>query len=261
MLRNTFVHIPGVGVTMERSLWGQGCLSWDHALGELDRFSFGTAALDAVRSHLEKSHEALESSDFAFFKRHLGSAEGWRAFPEFRDRCVYLDIETDGGRNGAAVTTIGLYDGKEFRALIKDKDLNEFPEIMAQYSMVVTFFGGGFDLPMLQKRFPSERFPQIHIDLCPTLRQLGIRGGLKKIEKQLGIHRGDDTDGLDGLDAIRLWRRYTALGDDQALETLIAYNREDVINLETLAEYAYKNLRKQAVAGSPLATLQTELAF
>jgi uncharacterized protein YprB with RNaseH-like and TPR domain len=111
--------------------------------------------------------------------------------------------------------------------------------------MIVTFFGSGFDVPMLQKRFRDVKFDQIHLDLCPTLRRLGFRGGLKSIEKQVGIARVEETQGLTGFDAIKLWNRYLRNRDDSALETLIAYNREDVVNLEFLAELAYKGLKEQ----------------
>lgn len=178
-------------------------------------------------------------------------SEAWRAWPEFRSSCVYLDIETNGGQSGDSITTIGLYDGNEFQCLVKGQDLANFRDIISKYSMMVTFFGASFDIPMLQKLFRDVTFDQIHLDLCPTLRRLGLRGGLKKIEKQLGISRVEEAEGLSGLDAIRLWHAYSRRGDEKALETLIAYNREDVINLETLAEYAYNQLR-EATLGAPL---------
>ncbi len=199
-----------------------------------------------VISALQRSIEALEKRDHAFFMERLGLADSWRAFPSFRDRCVYLDIETDGGRGGSAITTVGLYDGQDYRCLIKGKDLQKLPEVLGDYGMIVTFFGASFDLPMVQKRFRDLQLNHLHIDLCPTLRRLGIRGGLKAIEKTLGLQRGDDTDGLNGLDAVRLWNRYKTLGDKDALDTLVAYNREDVVNLEHLAIYAYERLKAQA---------------
>lgn len=204
---------------------------------------------DYARECLEKSQLALAEGRASFFRYGLGSKEAWRAFPDFRDRCVYLDIETDGGQSGDAITMIGLYDGSEFTALVKGRDLDRFPEIISRYSMIVTFFGASFDIPMVQKRFRNLRLEQLHVDLCPTLKRLGYRGGLKKIEKQLGIARGDDTDGLNGLDAIRLWKRYTVLREESSLETLIAYNREDVVNMERLAEVAYDGLRDQLFQG------------
>ncbi len=138
---------------------------------------------------------------------------------------------------------VGLYDGKDFQCLVKGDNLENFRDIISNYSMIVTFFGSGFDLPMLTKRFPGLKFDQLHIDLCPTLRRVGIRGGLKKIEKEIGISRGDELEGLNGYDAILLWQRYQRNRDDSALEKLIAYNREDVVNLEKLAEIAFEKLK------------------
>ncbi len=44
------------------------------------------------------------------------------------------------------------------------------------------------------------------------------------------------TEGLSGFDAIRLWWRYQDYYDDDALDLLLQYNKEDVINLKTLRE-------------------------
>jgi uncharacterized protein YprB with RNaseH-like and TPR domain len=243
LLRNTFLHIPGVGRTTERALWEAGCTDWDALLEGLDRYSLGTAPKETARRVIERSKAHLAAGEHQFFAKALGLAEAWRAFHEFRNDCVFLDIETNGGMDGDAVTMVGLYDGVEFRALVKDEDLGEFPDVISRYSMIVTFYGSGFDLPMLQRKFWGMKFDQIHIDLCPTLKRVGIRGGLKRIERQLGIARGEDTDGLSGWDAVQLWRQYRQ-GDDSALERLIAYNRDDVVNLERLAEIAYARLRQ-----------------
>lgn len=247
MLEKTFLHVPGVGATTERSLWSQGCESWEHFLADAHRFSCGTVEKDTMCEVIRRSRTALDEGRAAFFRYGLGLKESWRAFPEFRQRCVYLDIETDGGQTGNSITTIGLYDGESYTCLVQGKDLDTFPEIISRYGYIVTFFGNGFDIPMIQKRFKGILLDQLHLDLCPTLRRLGYRGGLKKIERQLGIARGADTDGLDGLDAIRLWRRYKTLGDAGSLDTLIAYNREDVVNMERLAQIAYEGLRDQTL--------------
>jgi len=201
-----------------------------------------------VRPYLRRSIEALAAGRHQFFGPRLGMKNAWRALPDFRSSCVYLDIETDGGSRGESVTMVGMYDGSEFKCLVQGHDLEQFRDAISHYSMIVTFFGAGFDLPMLERRFPGLRLDAIHVDLCPTLRRLGLRGGLKKIEKTLGLARSEETDGLGGMDAVRLWRRYQR-GDDRALETLIAYNREDVVNLQPLAEFAYKELWAEARIG------------
>jgi uncharacterized protein len=242
------MHIPGIGAATERRLWSRGCSDWDCLLGDLQNYSCGTADKGVVREELERSKESLAGRAHQYFQRTLGMGEAWRAWPEFRDSCVYLDIETDGGRSPSSVTTIGLYDGKEFTCLVKGENLENFRDLISRYSMIVTFFGAGFDVPVLQRRFRDLRLDQIHLDLCPTLRKIGYRGGLKRIERELGIHRSPETAGLSGFDAVRLWRRYDVLGDDRALERLIAYNREDCVNLERLAEIAYQRLERATLS-------------
>jgi uncharacterized protein YprB with RNaseH-like and TPR domain len=79
------------------------------------------------------------------------------------------------------------------------------------------------------------------------MRQIGYRGGLKAIERAMGIERSGETKGLTGRDAVRLWAQYMR-GSDSALDTLLAYNREDVVNLEKLMEHAYFDMRSMAMA-------------
>jgi uncharacterized protein YprB with RNaseH-like and TPR domain len=86
---------------------------------------------------------------------------------------------------------------------------------------------------------------------------VGVGGGLKKIEKFFGIDRGEDTDGLTGYDAVLLWRRWEMTRNQGALDKLVAYNREDVVNMERLAEIAYE-MKKSATFDSVFATDQCE---
>lgn len=238
MLRRTFIHIPGIGKTTERSLWKQGCHDWAAFLSDERTYSTGSADRAEVRRFVERSENALADGEHQFFARHLGLRESWRAYSEFQHSCVYLDIETDG----TSVTTIGMYDGSQFICLLKGDNLENFRDVISGYSMIVTFCGGTFDLPILQKSFRGLLLDQIHVDLCPLLRKVGFRGGLKKIEKDLGILRPPEVEGLSGFDAVILWRRYYGLRDEKALERLIAYNREDCVNLEKLAEIAIEKM-------------------
>ena len=40
-----------------------------------------------------------------------------------------------------------------------------------------------------------------------------------------------DIEGINGIQAMRLWERHRRTGDHEALETLLRYNREDCENL------------------------------
>jgi hypothetical protein len=70
------------------------------------------------------------------------------------------------------------------------------------------------------------------------LKDLGYTGGLKACERRLGIDRGGLED-VDGYFAVLLWQDFKKNKNAKSLETLLAYNTEDVLNLETLIVKAY----------------------
>ena len=82
------------------------------------------------------------------------------------------------------------------------------------------------------------------IDLRYVLYSLGYRGGLKGVERQLGTDRGNLRD-VDGFFAVLLWDEYLKTGDQNALDTLLAYNVQDTITLENLLVTAYNMKLKQ----------------
>ena len=193
-----------------------------------------------VRDELLASIANVNSAKY--FAIRLSSQDRWRLFQAFKDRAVYLDIETCSvGQPHMEITVVGLYDGKTSRAFINGQNLNDLEVALADYDCVITFNGTLFDLPVIQRLMPHVELPALHIDLRFVLRLLGIKGGLKKIEKQFGVHREPEIVGLDGWDAERLWLAYQA-GDAAALETLVAYNKADIVNLEPLMQMAYASL-------------------
>ena len=235
MLQQTFCHIPGIGTKTERQLWAAGITSWNLWQPQ-PPIRLSAAARHEAAGVLQRSLAALDN-DPAFFVDQLGSTEPWRIFPHFRDRTVYLDIETTGLDDYASVTTIALYDGKEVFTYINGRNLDDFVDDIEKYQVIVSYNGKCFDIPFLE-RFFHIRLPHAQIDLRYVLARLGIKGGLKGCEKQLGLHRGS-LDGVDGYFAVLLWQRYQQQKDEKALETLLAYNIEDTVNLERLMVEAY----------------------
>ena len=151
---------------------------------------------------------------------------------------AYLDIETTGlGGPGDVVTTIALYDGRNVRHYVRGENLERFADDARAYDLLVTYNGKSFDVPFLA-RFLGVQLEQAHIDLMHVLRRLGYRGGLKAVERQLGYERPDMAD-IDGYFAVVLWHAYQRTGDRRALETLLAYNVQDVLNLEPLMVFAF----------------------
>ena len=91
----------------------------------------------------------------------------------------------------------------------------------------------------------------MHVDLCYLFRRLGYRGGLKKIEAELGIGRTETTTGLSGMDAVRLWFEYKS-GKAQSLETLLTYNAEDVRNMSDLLAIGCRKMTEAVRTGADL---------
>src|SRR5690606_33334035 len=139
---------------------------------------------------------------FADVARALPGRELWRLYPHVADDTCFLDIETD---SSGQITVVGIWEPVSGpRVWVRGHNLDEFSNAKLP-STVITFNGASFDLPVLRRSFPLWTPPPIHIDLCPVLRRLGERGGLKAIENRLGLARPDHLQGVGGDDAIRLW--------------------------------------------------------
>ncbi|MDR3090534.1 MAG: ribonuclease H-like domain-containing protein [Desulfobulbaceae bacterium] len=231
MLRHTFRHLPGIGPAAERRLWRQGILSWDDWRDGRPR-SLAAVYRPQAEELLARSRLALSAGEARFFAKLLKPPECWRLFPDFRQQSAYLDIETSGLGADAELSLLTLYDGYVATRYVNGENLADFAPDVARYAVLISFNGRRFDIPFLERAL-HIRLPQAQIDLCPVLRSLGYRGGLKKVEEALGIARGD-LRGVDGLAAVYLWRRYRESGDRRFLETLSAYNFADTVNLERL---------------------------
>lgn len=131
MLSSTFVHIPGIGDQTERKLWEQGIGNWS--------------------AFLENA---------TYFAHTLPAREHWRCYPDL-SQILFLDIETTSSYDGNQITMVGTYDGTTYRPYIDDwraehfgcKTIDELENDLVAYDVVVTFFGSGFDLPILQRSF------------------------------------------------------------------------------------------------------------
>src|SRR5512135_3684017 len=112
MLDRTYIHCPGVGPRTERRLWEAGATSWQEFVAMRDRLRLSQRQRSTLDPLVAESLARLAAGDYAWFARTLPQREHWRAWPVFRDRAAFLDIETTGQYDGDYVTVVGLYDGE-----------------------------------------------------------------------------------------------------------------------------------------------------
>lgn len=157
---------------------------------------------------------------------------------------AYLDIETS---YSGEITVLGLF--KPPSDLIQ----LTYPDISSEALLgaldgteeIVTYWGHRFDLPVINRWLGvnlREAFRSV--DLADHCHRHGLYGGLKVVERILGIERR--TDGLDGSDAMRLWAEWCR-GDRRSLRRLLLYNEDDVVNLYLLE----KELRRLDAEAPP----------
>ncbi|MFN0124672.1 MAG: ribonuclease H-like domain-containing protein [Blastocatellia bacterium] len=235
MLQNTFCHLPGINLRAERRIWTSGLRHWEQT--ESLSADLPKHLAPGLVESVAESRARLDRRDARYFSEALPSDQMWRMFPEFRDSIAYLDIETNGLNHQAVITTIAVYDGRRVRHYVNGQNLDAIVRDIREYRMLVTYNGKAFDAPFIERYF-GIRLDMAHLDLMYLLRRLGYTGGLKGCEKKLGIDRGELTD-VNGYFAVLLWQDYLASRNDKTLETLLAYNVEDVLNLETLLVKAY----------------------
>ncbi len=159
-----------------------------------------------------------------------------------RVKCYgYLDIETTGlSCRYGELTVVGaaLVRGprREFGQLFGGQiDADRVLGLLEGADEIYTYNGSRFDLPFIQGRLGLDLRQQfVHTDLMYACWHQELKGGLKAVEGRLGIERRL-TD-MNGYMAVRLWWDYVNYHDAEALQKLLEYNREDVVNLHILRE-------------------------
>ncbi len=251
MLTSSFVFAKGMTEDLERALWSRGVLSWDLAKAHPEEVTEGVGGSRAGRlsEALLEAQKALSGHDRGWFRTTFGVHESWRLWRGYcaPERIALVDIETTGLTPGYdQITVIGLVDCKTQRAFVAgkpmpgDEPLERFPAALKDYDLIVTFNGENFDLPFIERHFKEAGYRNElpHIDLLVMARALGISGGLKDIEKQVGIGRGGDIAGMRGGEAIALWGAWKN-GDAAAYKKITTYCKADCANLWDLAEILY----------------------
>ena len=169
-------------------------------------------------------------------------------------RALYLDTETTGlaGGTGTVAFLVGLaFFDEEHNTFVLEQMLlrrlgEEAPILeqverrMAGASMVVTYNGKAFDVPLLRTRFVMNRRPRPpelpHLDLLHVARRVHRHRlatcTLASIESEvLGRERVGDVSGMDIVEA---YSHFLRTGDEGALAGVVTHNEHDVLSMVAL---------------------------
>jgi predicted nuclease with RNAse H fold/dephospho-CoA kinase len=142
---------------------------------------------------------------------------------------VFLDVETTGlSWFYDEITLVGWAHDGAYRVHVAGDDPAQLLGALADARALITFNGTLFDLKFLKKTFGEISLPPVHIDLRYLSKRVGLTGGQKLIEAELGIRARSGVEDLDGAAAVLLWHEFVR-GDLSALHRLVDYNRRDVL--------------------------------
>ncbi|WP_287330655.1 ribonuclease H-like domain-containing protein [Mesorhizobium sp.] len=156
---------------------------------------------------------------------------------QYPERVLFLDIETTGlSHHYDEITVIGWSIGGRASTMVKGDSHHRLREDARHALALVTFNGIRFDQRFIRQEFPDVAFPAHHIDLMYLCRRVGLTGGQKAIERELGLDLRGEIAEVDGFAAVLLWHRYLR-GDVAALETLVRYNRADIAAMGAIFDH------------------------
>lgn len=235
MIQNTFLHFKNISFRAEKELWKQGVLTWeDYAVRQPRQLSLFEEA--SYPPGVQDSLSALAAGDISYFAERLHPHEFYRLALTFPNDVLFLDIETTGlSVYYDIITLVGWSLGSEYGVFINGDDEAVLANVMSKAKLLVTFNGTLFDLKFIKSNFPSINLPSYHIDLRFFAKRVGMTGGQKAIEEQIGFKRNSSLEGMLGEAAPILWHKYRR-GDVPSLKRLIEYNHADVEGMKAILD-------------------------
>lgn len=241
MIRRSFVLLDRVSNRKEQSLWKSGIKTWDQFWKAARIPGIAPTTKFYYDRRLQEAQQALQEGNSSYFVGKLPGKEMWRLYQHFRDECCFLDIETD---MWGKVTVVGISNYYDSKAFVRhfNLDAKAIAREIQKYKVLITFNGSSFDLPKLRKQL-GIIISVPHIDLKPLCVNLGLKGGLKEVERRLNLKRPEHLL----LDPVACWENFQATNDGEQLQLLVDYNKEDIENLKGVMEWCYRALSRQTL--------------
>jgi uncharacterized protein YprB with RNaseH-like and TPR domain len=191
--------------------------------------------------------------------------------PDWASRPMFFDTETTGLSGGAGTIAFlagcGWFEEGGFRVrqwLLTSQAgerllLRELGAAVDEASLLVSYNGRSFDVPLMEMRWAFHRQPSPfddlpHFDMLPTARKLWSRResafdlapagsdtsscSLSTLERDvLGFHRVGD---VPGFEIPARYFQFLRTGDHRLLEGVLDHHRHDIVSLAVLMSYALR---------------------
>ncbi len=216
MLKNSFLFLEKISKKKEQNIWKQGIKNWDDFLKAASIRGISKKSKFYYTQKIKEAQQALLNDDSTYFINKLPQKDIWRIYPHFKEAAAYLDLEVD---SYGKIILVGISNYYQTNTFVKYVNLEKeyLEQELKKYKLLITFNGSAFDLPKLKKQFQLEiKIP--HLDLKPLCVKLKLSGGLKQIERTLGLKRPQNLYG----NPVELWKAFYASGDKEYLDLLIS---------------------------------------
>lgn len=235
MIQGSFMHVTGIGPVTDRLIRDSGFETWDDCLLRGEKLPLSVKRKNRFLGEIGKSKSAHDKKDLKYLLSRFHSREHWRILAEFVEYATFFDIETTGlsWHYCHASVIAALHKGR-ILTFMYGSNLDGFLDILDEAELLVTFNGSSFDLPFIEKTFNIPPVGIPHIDLRWVAFHQGYTGGLKSIERQIGISRPREVRDIDGFEAVDLFHRWQA-GESGAGADLARYCRTDAVCTYILA--------------------------
>lgn len=230
MIDQTFLHCTGIGPKTESRLKALGLHTWSDCISRAETLPFSAVKRTAFLRQIEESQTALTSHDIGYLVHRFPIKEHWRILASYFDQATFFDIETTGLSSfDSIITLIVAYHKGQLHTFLFQENLDDFLALVEQSQLLVAFNGNSFDIPFIERAFNIPDIGCPFIDLRWICYHLEYRGGLKSIEKRLGIARPGEIESIDGFEAVSLFLDWQN-GDLTAKDKLVAYCQADVLS-------------------------------
>lgn len=249
MLENSLVLISGIGPRKEARLWSSGITSLDEFIDAKNLRGISRNRMAQLQERAMIAKSRILARDYKWIADALPERDRWRMLSFATDRTAALDIECARIGNARIPVLISVCRSRGgCETLVRGEDLyrDRLDRLLEGVDVLLTFNGSSFDLPLLSERgFGMARY--VHLDLRRYSRRAGLNGGLKRIERTIGIRRPRELEFSTESQASYLWNLWVSKGNRRAIDLLVRYNRQDAESLFPLSNIIYRRLKEKTL--------------